>query len=96
MSVFQGMGEPATVRELTFPSGRVAVPLVVSVPQMQVVSRKTFRELYHADAMAAIERGRAALAQPMPAPRCDRPGDEMARHPMWFELRHIARGGRWS
>lgn len=45
-----------------------------------------------------IARARAALARPLPAPRCDRPvGREMRRfHAETFVLTHDARGGRWS
>lgn len=65
---------------------------------IDAATMKVIKEIDHRMAMEAIARGRAALAEPLPAPRCD---DVMAVTPRGiraarFILAHKARGGRWS
>lgn len=56
------------------------------------------REIDLRMSLDAIERGRAALAEPLPAPRCDQPRTRFQR---FLRLSHIVvahfeREGRWS
>lgn len=52
----------------------------------------------HEAAMDAIARGRAALAHPLPPPRCDTPYLQELRmeRSRLFVACHTARGGHWS
>lgn len=65
---------------------------------IDAATMKVITEIDHLMAMEAIARGRAALAEPLPAPRCERLHAAYLRR--WrdsiFLVEHNARGGRWS